>query len=96
MQRPTVLLIDELSMGLAPVIVESVLSAVRRIADEQGVAVVLVEQHVRLALEVADDAVVLVHGEVALRGGASELAGDLTRLEAAYLGNYEPHHQGEK
>lgn len=95
MQRPTVLLIDELSMGLAPAVVEKVLPAVRRIVDEQGAAVVLVEQHVRLALEVADDAVVLVHGEVALRGSAAELASDLSRLEAVYLGKHEIHDQGD-
>jgi branched-chain amino acid transport system ATP-binding protein len=86
MQEPSVLLIDELSMGLAPVVVEAVLPAVRRVADEQDAAVVLVEQHVRLALEVADQAVVLVHGEVALAEPAADLARDMTRLEAAYLG----------
>jgi branched-chain amino acid transport system ATP-binding protein len=85
-QKPTVLLIDEMSMGLAPVIVESLLPIVRRIADDTGTSVVLVEQHVRLALEVADDAVVLVHGDVTLRGSAQELAADPKRLEAAYLG----------
>jgi branched-chain amino acid transport system ATP-binding protein len=69
-QKPKVLLIDEMSMGLAPVVVESLLPVVRRIADETGVVVVLVEQHVRLALEVADEALVLVHGAVALRGAA--------------------------
>jgi branched-chain amino acid transport system ATP-binding protein len=91
MQRPSVLLLDELSMGLAPTVVKAVLPAVRRIADEQGAAVVLVEQHVQLALEVADDAVVLVHGEIAFECSAAELAGDLTRLEPAYLGNPADH-----
>jgi branched-chain amino acid transport system ATP-binding protein len=85
-QEPRVLLIDEMSLGLAPTIVQSLLPVVRRIADERGASVVLVEQHVRLALEVADRAVVLVHGEVRLRGRAAELAGDVDRLEAAYLG----------
>jgi branched-chain amino acid transport system ATP-binding protein len=47
---------------------------------------VLVEQHVGLALDVADDVIVLVHGEVALRGRAAELRTDPTRLEAAYIG----------
>jgi branched-chain amino acid transport system ATP-binding protein len=96
MQRPSVLLVDELSLGLAPAIVEAVLPAVRRIADEQGAAVVLVEQHIRLALAVADDAVVLVHGEVALHGPAAGLATDLPALEDAYLGGHtEPHNQGD-
>jgi len=86
MRQPKVLMIDELSMGLAPVVVEAVLPAVRTIADDHGAAVILVEQHVHLALEIADHAMVLVHGQVAVQGRADELAGDLTTLEAAYLG----------
>ena len=85
-QKPEVLLIDEMSMGLAPVIVEGLLPVVRRIADETGAVVVLVEQHVQLALEVCDRAVVLVHGEVVLRGEAAALAADPAALEGAYLG----------
>lgn len=85
-QDPAVLLIDEMSMGLAPVVVEALLPAVRQIADSTGAAVVLVEQHVRLALEVADHAVVLVHGDVTLRGPAAELRDAPERLETAYLG----------
>jgi branched-chain amino acid transport system ATP-binding protein len=84
-QRPRVLLVDEMSMGLAPVIVENLLPVVRRIADETHAVVVLVEQHVKLALEVADQAIVLVHGQVSLAGSAAELAADPLRLEAAYL-----------
>lgn len=86
-QQPKVLLIDEMSMGLAPVIVEGLLPVVRRIADEAGVVVVLVEQHVQLALEVADQALVLVHGDAVLRGAAADLAADPSALEAAYLGD---------
>lgn len=85
-QQPRVLLIDEMSMGLAPVIVESLLPVVRRVADETGAVVVLVEQHVGLALDVADEALVLVHGEVVLRGSAAEIRAHPARLEAAYLG----------
>jgi branched-chain amino acid transport system ATP-binding protein len=85
-QGPSVLLVDEMSMGLAPAIVENLLSVVRRIADDTGAVVILVEQHVRLALEVADVGIVLVHGEGVLRGSASDLAGDPAQLEAAYLG----------
>jgi branched-chain amino acid transport system ATP-binding protein len=84
-QKPKVLLVDEMSMGLAPVIVENLLPVVRRIADETRAVVVLVEQHVRLALEVADQAIVLTHGQVSLAGTARELAADPLRLEAAYL-----------
>jgi len=85
-QKPRALLIDEMSMGLAPVIVEGLLPVVRRIADETGTVVVLVEQHVQLALEVSDQAVVLVHGEVVRSGPAAALAADRDGVEAAYLG----------
>ncbi|MEE4021453.1 ABC transporter ATP-binding protein [Gordonia sp. PKS22-38] len=84
LQKPKVLLIDELSMGLAPVVVESIMSVLRDVAAT-GTAVVLVEQHVRLALEVADRAVVLVHGTVALEDAAATLAADMGRVERAYL-----------
>ncbi len=86
-QRPRVLLIDEMSMGLAPVVVEQLLPVVRRVAADTGAVVVLVEQHVRLALEVADEAAILVHGEIALRGPAADLANDPERLRRAYLGS---------
>lgn len=86
MREPTVLLIDELSMGLAPVVVEAVLPAIRRVADERGTAVVLVEQHIRLALGIADAAIVMVHGEVVLQGTAASLIGDFAAFETAYLG----------
>ncbi|ANY23621.1 ABC transporter ATP-binding protein [Gordonia terrae] len=87
LQQPKVLLIDELSMGLAPIIVESILPVLREVADTDGAAVVLVEQHVRLALDVADRAVVLVHGEIALADSAAALANDIRRVEEAYLGS---------
>jgi branched-chain amino acid transport system ATP-binding protein len=87
-QKPRVLLIDEMSMGLAPVIVEELLPVVRRIADQTRAVVILVEQHVQLALEIADEAKVIVHGDVQLSGPASELAADPARLEAAYLGEH--------
>ena len=84
-QGPRVLLIDEMSMGLAPVVVEALMPIIRTIADDAGAAVVLVEQHVRLALEVADHAVVMVHGYVVLREPAETLRGNSAALEAAYL-----------
>jgi len=87
MQDPRVLLIDEMSMGLAPIIVESLLPTVRRVADEHDAVVVLVEQHVGLALEVADRALVLVHGEVVLDRPAAELRNSPEVLEAAYFGH---------
>ena len=86
MQDPKVLLVDELSMGLAPVVVESLLPVIRRVVDETGAACVMVEQHVMLALEIADTAMVLAHGDIALRGDAKQLAADEARIERAYLG----------
>lgn len=91
-QGPRVLLIDEMSMGLAPVIVETLMPLLRSIADDTGAAVVLVEQHVQLALEVADHALVLVHGQVALQDRADALRHDRDRLEAAYLSSGHPGH----
>jgi branched-chain amino acid transport system ATP-binding protein len=88
-QEPKVLLIDEMSMGLAPLIVESLFETVRRIAHDHGCAVLLVEQHVQLALTVADSAAVLNRGSIVLRGPAAELLADAPRLEAAYLGSFE-------
>jgi branched-chain amino acid transport system ATP-binding protein len=85
-QGPRVLLIDEMSMGLAPIVVEQLMPLVRAVADETGTAIVLVEQHVHLALDVADTAMVLVHGDVSLAGKAAELRDDPGALEAAYLG----------
>ncbi len=82
--QPKLLLADELSLGLAPVVVKSLLTEVRRLADE-GAAVVLVEQHVRMVLDIADRAVVLNRGTVAFTGDAAELAHDEERLSRAYL-----------
>jgi branched-chain amino acid transport system ATP-binding protein len=85
-QNPKVLLVDEMSMGLAPVVVESLMPVIRKVADETGAAIVMVEQHVHLALEIADAAMVLVHGRVSLAGEASALRADTAALEASYLG----------
>ena len=85
-RRPTLLLLDELSLGLAPVIVEWLLPIVRSFAEERGCAVLLVEQHVHLALEVADRGYVLSHGEIVLHDGAEQLRADRRLLAASYLG----------
>jgi branched-chain amino acid transport system ATP-binding protein len=84
--RPKVLLLDEMSLGLAPIIVERLLHTVRRIADEKGCAVVLVEQHVHLALRIVDRAYVMTHGAVTLEGTAAELGDKRQVLESSYLG----------
>ena len=89
-QQPKVLLVDEMSMGLAPLVVEALFETVRRIASDHGAAIVLVEQHVNLALEVADEAAVLNRGTIVLRGtGRASCARDGARLERAYLGELE-------
>jgi branched-chain amino acid transport system ATP-binding protein len=87
--RPRLLLIDELSLGLAPIIVQSLMPIVRSFADQEGCAVILVEQHVHLALEVADRAVVLAHGEVVLEGDAASLIENRDLIMASYLGQSE-------
>jgi branched-chain amino acid transport system ATP-binding protein len=84
--RPRILLVDEMSLGLAPVIVERLLPILRRAASELGAAVLFVEQHVALALEVADRAYVLTHGRIVLEGAAAQLRQDRALLTASYLG----------
>jgi branched-chain amino acid transport system ATP-binding protein len=85
--RPRLLLVDEMSLGLAPVIVERLLPILRRAASEMGAGVLFVEQHVALALEVSDRAYVLTHGRIALEGVAAELRERRDLLAASYLGD---------
>ncbi|NLD78691.1 MAG: ABC transporter ATP-binding protein, partial [Acidimicrobiales bacterium] len=84
--RPRLLLVDELSLGLAPLIVERLLPVLREIADEEGVGVLLVEQHVRLALGVADRGYLMQRGRLVMTGSAAELNARVDELEAGYLG----------
>jgi branched-chain amino acid transport system ATP-binding protein len=85
-RSPRLLLIDELSLGLAPVIVEQLLPVVRRFVVEENAGAVVVEQHVELALGIADHGVVLSHGEVKARAAAETLEKDKEILLASYLG----------
>jgi branched-chain amino acid transport system ATP-binding protein len=81
--QPDVLLVDELSMGLAPLIVNRLMAALRTIADSTGVGVVLVEQQARRALTIADTWYLLRNGEITEKGDASSGG----NLDAAYLGS---------
>ncbi len=82
--EPAVLLADELSLGLAPLVCERLLIALRAAADA-GSGVLLVEQRVRDALEFADRAYVLSNGSVVISGPASEIAGRIDEIERTYL-----------
>ena len=84
-QRPRLLMLDEMSMGLAPAVVEELFAVVAGL-KERGIAVILVEQFVTQALAVADAAVVLEQGRVVASGSPDELRGD--QVAAAYLGGH--------
>jgi ABC-type branched-subunit amino acid transport system ATPase component len=83
--RPSeLLLVDELSLGLAPMVVDRLLRAVREAADG-GMGVLLVEQHVHKALTTADRVLVLRRGHIELDGAAADLLGRVDEIQAAYL-----------
>ena len=84
--QPRLLLADEISLGLAPIIVRRLMQAIKDAAADQGTGVLLVEQSARLALEVADFAYVLSHGAVVAKGAGDDLLADLGALKSAYLG----------
>jgi branched-chain amino acid transport system ATP-binding protein len=84
-RRPKVLLADELSLGLAPLVIERLLEALRVAATSEKVGVLMVEQHVAKALDVADRAYVMRRGVVEMSGRCSELRSRLVDIEAAYL-----------
>ena len=84
MSAPRLLMLDEPSLGLAPLIVQEILAIVRGLRSD-GVSILLVEQNARAALEISDHGYVLETGEIALAGRSVELAGD-PRVRATYLG----------
>ena len=84
MAEPKVILMDEPSMGLAPVIVEEVFATIKRL-KETGIPLLLVEQMTKKALEVADHVYVMERGRVVLQGNPAELRKN-ERVIAAYLG----------
>jgi len=85
-RKPRLLLLDELSLGLAPIIVERLLPVVREFAARTATAVLLVEQHVHLALEIADRGYVLSHGELVATDSAARMSEDSALLATSYLG----------
>jgi branched-chain amino acid transport system ATP-binding protein len=85
MGNPALLLMDEPLEGLAPIIVESLLKALKRLIEEESLAVVLVEQHAKLALQVTASALVLNRGRVAYSGPSAELLADPQRLTSLVL-----------
>ena len=84
MAKPKLLLLDEPSMGLAPLMVEAIFAVIQNLAKE-GITILLVEQNARLALSMAHRAYVMESGEITLQGNATELLHD-ERVRKAYLG----------
>jgi branched-chain amino acid transport system ATP-binding protein len=85
MSRPQVLVIDEMSLGLAPLVVSDLADHLRALNGQEGLAVLLIEQNARLALELCSRAYVLEAGKLAAQGSAAELASS-PAVVAAYLG----------
>lgn len=83
--KPKVLLLDEPSLGLAPILVQEIFRVIRQIHDEEGVSILLVEQNARKALGVARYGYILETGKIAIHGPAAQLKED-ERVKAAYLG----------
>ncbi|MDB5861204.1 MAG: transporter ATP-binding protein [Ramlibacter sp.] len=85
MARPRMILFDEPSMGLSPLLVEQIFEAIVRLNREQGLTILVVEQDVRLALRVASYAYILENGEMSLQGPSAQLMTD-PAVRRAYLG----------
>jgi branched-chain amino acid transport system ATP-binding protein len=86
--KPKLLMVDEMSLGLAPIIVERLLPLVRSAAQATGAGVLIVEQHVHMALAVSDRAAVMSRGVVTVQGGSRELEERSDLLESSYLGEH--------
>jgi branched-chain amino acid transport system ATP-binding protein len=84
-RRPRLLLVDELSLGLAPLIVKRLLSALREAANRDNVGVLFVEQHARKALQYADWAYVMRRGTIVLDGDSETLSASIAAIEDQYL-----------
>lgn len=84
--QPRLLLVDEMSLGLAPIIVRDLLPALRTFVEQTGAAVLVVEQHVHLALELAGRAYVMSRGRILREGSAADIADSMDELTGSYLG----------
>lgn len=84
MAMPKILMLDEPSLGLAPVLIKDIFKTIRKIADE-GTTVLMVEQDVNHSLSLSDRGYVLEHGRIAMEGNAADLLGD-PHIKKAYLG----------
>ena len=85
MARPKILLLDEPSMGLAPILVESIFETVQSVNKEEGTTILLVEQNALMALQIADRGYVIQTGEIVLQDDAKSLQ-DNEMVQKAYLG----------
>ena len=84
-RQPSILLADELSLGLAPIIVDRLLGAVREVADTTGTGALIVEQHARKALKVSDRMYLMARGQILLELPAAEALSRLNEIEETYL-----------
>ncbi len=85
MAQPKVMMLDEPSLGLAPVLKKDIFSAIRKIAENYGVTIVLVEQDLMNSMAISDRAYVMEQGQVVLEGSSQDLLND-PHVKAAYLG----------
>jgi len=85
MSRPRLMLLDEPSLGLAPLLVQSIFEIIRRINQEEGMSILLVEQNANVALQAADRAYVMENGRIVLDGPADQLAQNAD-IKEFYLG----------
>ena len=85
MSKPILLIIDELSLGLAPVVVDDLIETIIRLRDEEGITILIVEQDVQVALDIADRGYVFENGSIAVEGYSENLAKN-KHIKTAYLG----------
>lgn len=87
MSRPRFLLIDELSLGLAPLVVKHICRILEQVNHEEGITIFIVEQNVRMALELADYSYIIENGRIAGEGESSDLLNS-EAVKSAYLGTH--------